>query len=302
MTTDEALEQLARQTAEAAVGVLETFCPTGIELTSVSVIPPDGDPLRDFQPPGVAAEVGYVDGVTGGNVLCVSLAGSRRLARAMMGMDATEDVGSDPLDELELSAVSEAANQTMAAAAQATSAVLEQEIEISPPETRAFDDVEGIVRADDSASHLTCASFTILGEQCRLVQVVPTAFTLRMTRALDDRELELDLGAADTPAAAAVRPGLAPRDALAASLRVAPVRLSAELGRRTMPAGRAVALPRGSIVELDRDPADPIDIYVNGRHLALGRLVITEAGRWAVQVERVLDGAAAHPTHARGGS
>jgi flagellar motor switch protein FliN len=59
-----------------------------------------------------------------------------------------------------------------------------------------------------------------------------------------------------------------------------------------MPMARAVAMPAGAIVELDREPEDLIDVYVNGRHLALGRLVITDGGRWAVRVERVLDAAA----------
>ena len=114
------------------------------------------------------------------------------------------------------------------------------------------------------------------------MQIVPTAFTVRMTRALDDRALELHerAGRAGDPGVAA---------AVAASLTEAKVRLTAELGRSRMPIARAVGMPAGAIVELDREPDDLIDLYVNGRHLALGRLVITDAGRWAVRVERVLD-------------
>jgi flagellar motor switch protein FliN len=285
MSAEDVLQQFARSTADAVAGVLGTFCGDDVRLGQVSVVERGVEPLRGMPAPGVVAEVAYVDGVTGGNAFCLGVRGARRLAAAMMGADPTADVDDEPLNELELSAVAEAANQMMAAAAQATSAVLGQEIEISPPTTRAYEAAETAIELPDSSAHATSASFTLFGEPCRLVQIVPTAFTVRMTRALDDRALELDdrAGRAGDPGVAA---------AVAASLTDAKVRLTAELGRSRMPMARAVAMPAGAIVELDREPEDLIDVYVNGRHLALGRLVITDGGRWAVRVERVLDAAA----------
>jgi flagellar motor switch protein FliN/FliY len=285
MSAEAVLEQFARSSAEAVNGVIQTFCGDGALLGQVTVLERGVEPLRGMPAPGVVAEVAYVDGVTGGNAFCIGVRGARRLAAAMMGADPTAEIDDEPLNELELSAVAELANQMMAAAAQATSAVLGQEIEISPPVTRTYESAETAIEEPDSSAHATSASFSLFGEPCRLVQIVPTAFTVRMTRALDDRALELDERAGragDAGVAAAV----------AASLTEAKVRLTAELGRSRMPMARAVGMPAGAIVELDREPEDPIDIYVNGRHLALGRLVITDGGRWAVRVERVLDAAA----------
>ena len=285
MTTEEALEQIARSTAEAVTGLLQTFSPDGVRLTDVSLVPAGGDPLRGMPAPGVAASAAYVDGVTGGNVFTTTLAGAKKLAAAMMG---TEAEGTAPLDEIELSAVSEAMNQMMAAGAQATGAVLGQDVDISPPDTRPFESTDGVVEAPGSAAHLTSASFLMFDEPCRLVQIIPTAFTVRMATALDDRALAVEAPARQEgdPAAAA---------ALAALLEAAPVKLTAELGRTHLAVARAVGLPPGAIVELDREPDDPIDLFVNGRRVAIGRLVVTSTGRWAVRVESLLP-AASHLT------
>ena len=65
------------------------------------------------------------------------------------------------------------------------------------------------------------------------------------------------------------------------------LRVWAELGRARLPIGRAVGLAPGAVLELDRGVDDPVDLYVNGRRLALGRLLLTEDGEWAVRVESI---------------
>jgi len=65
------------------------------------------------------------------------------------------------------------------------------------------------------------------------------------------------------------------------------LRVWAELGRARLPVGRAVGLAPGAVVELDRGVDEPLDLYVNGRRLALGRLHMTEDGEWAVRIESV---------------
>ncbi len=42
------------------------------------------------------------------------------------------------------------------------------------------------------------------------------------------------------------------------------------------------------MVELDREADEPVDIYVNGRRYATGRLVLTDTAEWAVRVDQVL--------------
>jgi len=273
MTTDEALIKLTESTAQAVAGVLEVFCPGAVGCGSPTIVAQGVDPLDGSPTPAVAADVSYVDGVTGGNVFVFSTGAARRLALAMMGQGPSDDDGE--LSELELSAVSEAMNQMMAAAAGATSAVLGTEVEISVPETRFFTDASDTHGAFETEAHATSVPLTLFGEPCRLVQLIPNAFTVRMTRALDQRAAELvgELhdGEATSPEA----------------LRDVKVRVWAELGRSRLPIGRAVGLPAGAIVELDRDVDAPVDVFVNGHRFALGRLVLAD-GDWAVRIESIL--------------
>jgi flagellar motor switch protein FliN/FliY len=64
------------------------------------------------------------------------------------------------------------------------------------------------------------------------------------------------------------------------------VRVWAEIGRARMPLGEAVALSQGAVVDLDREPEEPVDLYVNGFRYGTGRLVLVE-GEWAVQLDAV---------------
>ena len=72
----------------------------------------------------------------------------------------------------------------------------------------------------------------------------------------------------------------------AASLLDMPLRVWAEIGRVRVPAAFVVGMPQGAIVDLDVEPDEPADLYVNGRHFGTGRLVLVD-GEWALKVESV---------------
>jgi len=67
------------------------------------------------------------------------------------------------------------------------------------------------------------------------------------------------------------------------------VRVCAELGRARMPSADVVGLPPGAVVELNQGADEPIDLYVNGRRFATGRLMIVDGTDWAVRIEEILD-------------
>ena len=113
-------------------------------------------------------------------------------------------------------------------------------------------------------------NFTVADVSARLVQLVPNAFVVRMDRALEAQTTEYT----NAP--------------LGAALRAVPVRVWAELGRARMPAGTSLDLPTGSVVELDREVEDPVDLYVDGLHFATGRLRVAEDGSLQLEVEQVL--------------
>jgi flagellar motor switch protein FliN len=299
LTTQDALVRLGASTAEAIAQVLEMFAPGAVERGDVSVMGEGQSPFNGITAGSVAASVSYVDGVTGANIFVLTAAGARNLAMAM-GMPAPEEGESAALSELELSAVGEASNQMMAAAASAIGVVLGQEIEISVPDIRVIEDPKELSEIYGSSPHATSTTFLIGGESCRLIQLVPRAFVVRMARALDELDAEtLDQDSGAT-ADGTERSAAAASVALAEALTGIKVRVWAELGRTHLGLGRALSLPLGSVVELDREANAPVDLYVNGLRFAQGHLIVTDDGEWAFQCDAVGGRPAADPARAAG--
>jgi flagellar motor switch protein FliN/FliY len=269
VTTEDALRRLAGATSEAVAGVLSALAPESVIQRSIGV---DGDlaeALEGLTLPAVAAGIAYVDGVEGGNLLVMPVEAARRLAAAMMGMDPA-DVSDEEISELELAAAGEAMNQMMSASAAATGTVLGQEVEIAPPDTRVASSTADLQEACPFAGQATSADFTLFGYDCRLVQLIPPAFLVLLEEALD-----------------VLPEGVVPTDPLRDAMLDVDVRVWAELGRTRMSSQRAVELPRGAVVELDREADDAIDLYVDGLHFAMGRLVVTDEGELAIRLETV---------------
>lgn len=266
---------LAERTAEAVCAVLETFTGAPVEAGRASIVATGTNPLGTLPIPAVVTNASYADGVSGGNVFAITVAGARQLAKAMMGAEV--DSSAEELSELALSAVSEAANQMLATVAATTSSLLGQDVEVDPPETRMLTDQDEPVDAHGATLHVTSVSFDVGGQPGRLVQLIPQSFIARMSIALAEKASEARLGDLDTGPAADGAPG----DWLSDT----PLRLVAELGRTQLPVDQVVTLGDGAIVSLDRRATDPIDLYVNGAPFATGRLLLLEDGDWAVRIE-----------------
>ncbi len=270
------LDRLGESTAEAVERALQNVYPGAARVGAVVVgqgAEQAGEQaVHGLAVPAVCAEVSYVDGVSGGNVFLLPVDGARRLAATMGAEGAATPAEGAELTEIELSAVGEAMNQMMSAAALATAGVLGHEVEIAPPRIRVVTteaEAAEILRAS-AAPHVLTVSFTVADASARLVQLVPNAFVVRMDRALEAQTTEYTT---------------AP---LGAALRAVPVRVWAELGRARMPAGTSLDLPTGSVVELDREVEDPVDLYVDGLHFATGRLRVAEDGSLQLEVEEVV--------------
>jgi flagellar motor switch protein FliN len=78
-----------------------------------------------------------------------------------------------------------------------------------------------------------------------------------------------------------------PAEDLAEHLLDVNVRFWAELGRSHLPLAEAVALGAGAIVDLDREPEEPLDVYVNGMRYATARLLLVD-GEWAIRLEQIV--------------
>jgi flagellar motor switch protein FliN len=285
VNTDEALHTLGETAAEAVLGVLSSLCADGVEKGPVSIVPASGSPLESVPFPVVATDVSYTEGVSGGNVFTITRLGARRLAASMMFQEPpTEDSGQD-LDEIEMSALGEAMNQMMAASAAALAGALGYPVDISVPSTRLLLDDAAADGVYPQTPYATRVSFTLLGESCRLIQLIPNAFVVRMARAIDDGAAAED-GAAAHEQREREDGG---EGGLSSRLRGIPVRVAAELGRATLSLEQVADPAPGAVIELDRSSEDPIDLCVNGQRFATGRLFLIDQTEWAMRIEHLLD-------------
>jgi flagellar motor switch protein FliN/FliY len=282
-TQRDALLRLGASTAEAIAQVLEMFAPGEVTRGDVTLMDASAKPFSTVTPGSVAASVSYVDGVTGANVFLAPPSTARALA-VKMGVSPEGEADDLQLSELELSAISEASNQMMAAAANAISMVLGQEVQISPPTTQVIENAAAAVAAFGSAPHVTSTAFSVAGEPCRLIQLVPNSFVVRVARALD----EIETGSAAAPPARFSADDHSVE--LSEALTDVNLRVWAELGRTELALGEAVSLPLGGIVELDRATEAPVDLFVNGLRFARGRLLVSDEGRWLFALDELTTG------------
>ncbi len=283
MTPQEALTHLGDTVSAAVAATLEAHCPGAVATQPPEVLEDGADPAAGLALPAVASEAAYVGGATGGNLLLMPLPAVRALAAAMLGADpaVADPDPSAELTEVERTAAGEAAGQLMSAAAAVVGSLLGQAVKIGEPETKVVATAADASARRDGASAIVSVSIDLLGHACRFVQLVPHAFVVRIARVLDERAAEVHDDGSSVQAPGG--PGALPTNLMSG----VGVRVAAELGRVHMTIRRAVGLAPGAVVELDRELEDPIDLYVNGRRFATGRLVTLDGDEWAVSIDSI---------------
>ncbi len=73
------------------------------------------------------------------------------------------------------------------------------------------------------------------------------------------------------------------------SLMAVPVKVTVEVGKSKIPLGELVKLAPGSLVPLEREAHEPVDVLVNGKVVARGE-VVTIDRRFGVRITSVLPG------------
>lgn len=108
--------------------------------------------LAEYERPCVFIQIKYTEGLDGTNILVLKEHDVKVITDLMMGGDGTNTDGD--LGELHLSAISEAMNQMMGAAATSLSTMLGKKIDISPPEASLIDFTQ-FKKPEDIAEFLT---------------------------------------------------------------------------------------------------------------------------------------------------
>ena len=138
------------------------------------------DLTREYGMPCVLINIAYVEGIEGNNLLIMMEDDVKVITDLMMGGDGTNKI--DELSDLHLSAICEAMNQMMGSAATSMSSMLNQKIDISPPEAEILDlskdDTADIVQKFRGKSFVKVALKMEIGDlvDSNIMQLYPVEF------------------------------------------------------------------------------------------------------------------------------
>lgn len=131
---------------------------------------------KGFQVPYILIEINYISGIEGINFLILKKIDAAIIADLMMG-GTGENVSSE-MDELKMSALSEAMNQMMGSSATAMSTIFQRKIEISPPVVISMDiESEDLKFNLNPHEEIIAVSFNLQIEdllQSEIIQVMPS--------------------------------------------------------------------------------------------------------------------------------
>ena len=176
----DALGEIGNISMGASATTLYTILGKRVKITTPKVSTTTIKDLRKEHPlPFVVVEVQYTRGIEGTNVLIIQ-EDDAKIIGLMMGGDGT-DVTDIKLDEIRFSAINEAMNQMMGAAATSMATMFKKDISISPPISKLVDfadDTDELV-SFDSGNEMVLVSFEMEVEnliKSNLMQLTPISF------------------------------------------------------------------------------------------------------------------------------
>ena len=174
-----------------------------ISTPTVSVCKWD-DLSRQYDKPCVFIQISYKEGLDGRNVLILQEKDVKVIADLMMGGDGSTIEGE--LNEMHLSAISEAMNQMMGASSTSLSSMFDMKIDISPP-SASLVDLNDVVSGDDIDLFLendfVKVSFRMeIGNliDSELIQMYPIEFAKSLYRKFINDEAAASAPAPESPA------------------------------------------------------------------------------------------------------
>lgn len=69
-----------------------------------------------------------------------------------------------------------------------------------------------------------------------------------------------------------------------------PVNVTVELGSCKLPMGEVLKLMSGSVVQLEKAAEEPVELYVNGKLLARGEVIVVD-NRFGIKITELVGGA-----------
>ena len=155
-----------------------------VNITTPHVVETTWDELSQlFIKPYVAVKVNYTEGLKGLNLLLMKEEDVKIITDLMMGGDGYGNITGE-LNELHLSAISEAMNQMVGSSSTSLSSMFQKRVDISPPESSLIDSSSDVDRIKiDKESTIVMVKFNLkVGSliDSEIMQLIPLAFAKEM--------------------------------------------------------------------------------------------------------------------------
>lgn len=301
----DALAEIGNISMGSAATALSTLVNRKVSITVPKVYVSTPQAVASSYPiPCIVVNIGYVQGLQGENILVIREEDALVIGNLMMGEDGTNVPA--VVDEIYLSAVTEAMNMMMGSASTAMSELFGRPIEISPPATTRRDlSHDSLTDGLDESKPSVTVAFRMEIENLvdsTLLQIIDVDFAKEMVSyvlpsesqaepvvAEEAEVVEVAAASWDDLRSQPVQPTPVPSaqpgygEAAAAYdlgninidlIRDIPVQVRAVLGRTRMSIDNILRLGPGHIMELESLHGEPIELYANDTLIARGEVVV----------------------------
>jgi flagellar motor switch protein FliN/FliY len=285
-----------------------------VELTTIK------DLSDSFITPYVLLQIKFQEGFDGSNALMMRIQDASTISNILMGGD-----GSNPskeLSEIELSAISEVMNQMMGSASTALATMFSKRVNISPPLIKVIGSSEEIHIEGMNEQEVVKISFRLTVDELidsEIMQIYSVDTSEQIIGEMMDSpspvieaepEPESELGPEyevlyeemiDAPEISdeiveVKKPKfgqLSGRESIRGKSNIdmimdVPLELSVILGSSKRSIKEILSLEPGSIVELNEYVEEPLDIYVNGKQIAKGEVVVIDE-KFGIRITQILN-------------
>ncbi|MFD2044112.1 flagellar motor switch phosphatase FliY [Ornithinibacillus salinisoli] len=188
---EDTLGEIGNISFGSSATTLSTLLNQKVEITTpkVSIINRE-DVSDEFQYEHVGIEVNYVEGFTGVNVFVIKSEDAAIISDIMLG--GTGSGATEELNDIHLSAVQEAMNQMMGAAATSMSTVFSKKVDISPPSI-ALNQANVSLSSDSTEDLFVKVSFQLkVGTliDSNIMQLIPIDFAKHLVESLNNQPAE----------------------------------------------------------------------------------------------------------------
>ncbi len=311
----DAIGELGNISMGSAATAISTLLGKRVEITTPSVEEANlSDVKKKFHGKKVIVRVDYTKGLNGTNAFIMEPHVVAVVSDIMMG-GSGENV-SDELNDIRLSAVGEAMNQMMGAAATSLSEIIKKPVDISPPtvEEVDFDDENINFPPVYEGEKVVEVHFKMkVGDLVEgdMMQLMSPSFAKQFASFLTntlpaEMEKETEEPVEKKAEETAEEPKKAPKQSVKKvefqelkeeethvpsakldALLDIPLNISVELGRTSMTLKQVLDLGSGSLVELDKLTGEPVDILVNGKVIAEGEVVVI-GENFGIRITKIL--------------